>query len=122
VDSAERLERARERAADRLTAIIGGESWATFDHERIALVFSGYDLTGPDIIETASDIADPYSELMVESAVACWKAMQRGDGHEAGMAGVTFGRTAGQTIQGAVMIGLLIGLMAADEKATSETE
>ncbi len=123
VDSAERLERARERAADRLHAIIGSDDWATFDHERIALVFSGFDLTGPDIVEAAADIGEPYSTLLVEAAVETWREAMQVDPDESGRAaiiGARFGAAAGQTVQGVLMVGILIGLMAADEKATPE--
>jgi hypothetical protein len=66
-----------------------------------------------------TDIADPYSEQLVHAAIGAWSACFEDD--PGGSVDVfRFGRMAGQSIKGAVMIGMLIGLMAADEKATSE--
>jgi hypothetical protein len=120
VDASERLEAARNRAADRLEAIMGrGEAWAMFDESLIALVFSGHDLLAPDIIETADSVAGPYSEQLVTSAIDVWtKAFH--DPASAVEQGHRFGALASSSVQGAVMIGLLIGLMAAESEATSE--
>jgi hypothetical protein len=119
VDASERLTRARLRAADRVEAVIADETWTTFDAERIALLFYGYDLRPTDLQEVVTDIADPYSEQLVHAAIGAWSACFE-DPEGSVDVGFRFGRMAGQSIKGAVMIGMLIGLMAADEKATSE--
>jgi hypothetical protein len=121
VNPAERLERAQARAADRLEAIIGTDEWSMFDAGRLALVFSGYDLDGESIAEMSSNIADPYSEAMIHAATEAWRNAQTG-GEDAIMSGARFGALTAATLQGAVMVGLLIGLMAAEEEATSENE
>jgi hypothetical protein len=122
VNGSERLDRARDRAADRIQAVIGSEEWATFDAERIALIFSGFDLTAPDIIEATSCVAEPYSETVVHAAVQAWREAMRSDPESgrASLIGAQFGEMAGASMQGAVLIGLLIGLMAAEREATSD--
>jgi hypothetical protein len=121
VKSSERVERARERAAARLDAILQGEQWATFDNELVALVFSGFDLDAEAIVETAADVADPYSEELIHLAIGTWrKAWSNPD--DAVSAGREFGVAAAASTKGAVIIGLLIGLMAAERQATSEDE
>jgi hypothetical protein len=120
VNPAERLERAQARAADRLEAIIGADEWSMFDKSQLALMFSGYDLDGESIAEMTSNIADPYSEAMIHAATEAWRNAQTG-GPDAIMSGARFGANVAATLQGAVMVGLLIGLMAAEEKATYDT-
>jgi hypothetical protein len=120
VNPAERLERAQARAADRLEAIIGADEWSMFDKSQLALMFSGYDLDGESIAEMTSNIADPYSEAMIHAATEAWRNAQTG-GSDAISSGARFGANVAATLQGAVMVGLLIGLMAAEEKATSDT-
>jgi hypothetical protein len=121
VSDPERVLEARTRAADRLDAILQGEPWATFDPEHIALIFSGFDLDAHAIIETASDVADPYSEELIHLAIGTWRAAFSNPDN-AVESGREFGVAAAASTKGAVIIGMLIGLMAAERKATSESE
>jgi hypothetical protein len=119
VSASERVLAARERAANRLDAIMQGQPWATFDNELVALVFSGFDLDAATIAELAADIADPYSEELIHLAIGTWReAFGNPDG--AVDAGRRFGVAAAASTKGAVIIGPLIGLMTAEREATSE--